>query len=132
MAAEAGAALELANRFCETLLARGEWDDALFSSDATLWHNTDERVLSLTRAVASRSRISASHPDFAVVDVTAAAWEAGFVVEFAYTATAGCGRAVRIPACIIGTIADGRVAGVAEYLDSTALAHLDVSAGADR
>lgn len=91
----------------------------LRTRDATTWHNTDGKDEPLRQSGARRRPVHEVVPDFHF-DVSAIhSWENGFAVQYVARGTLPDGSAVEAPACLIGTVRDGKVHRFEEYLDSS-------------
>ena len=96
----------------------------LYHADARIWHNTDAieqsvdqnlRVLRwLVRNTVQR-RYEAVHRELT---------ETGFVQMHVLHLQRNDGRAVRIPACLVARVTQGRIVRIDEYLDSAHTAAL--------
>jgi len=56
----------------------------------------------------------------------------GFVEEHRFAGTLADGTAIRIPACVVATVVDGRITSLREYLDSRAATKLTAALQAPR
>lgn len=118
----------LAARFFDAI-ERGEIDAVLgiYARDAVIWHNTDEQDSTpaqnaqvLTDFV---KRIRERRYENRRLDV----FPGGFVQQHVLTGTRADGMRLRLPACVICKVANGRIARLDEYFDSAAVAPWMVS-----
>jgi len=112
----------LADRFMGAI-ERGDVDEiaACYAPDARIWHNHDgeeesrEENLKVLRWVVKRLRNRKYHI------VSRRAFADGYVQQHRLTGQLANGAAFEMPACVVVTVKDGRIARLEEYLDS---AHL--------
>jgi ketosteroid isomerase-like protein len=118
-------ARELADRYVEAVMRSWTRDPSLYTADATKWHNTDEATEPVIRP-GDEERIALllrAVPDLSCEDIRVDAWNDGFVIRYVLTGTAD-GTPLRVPACIVATVREGRIARLEEYLDSAQSAPL--------
>ncbi len=114
----------LAERFGQ-LIAQGEIEASdLYSADGQGWHNTDEVWASLKEAGQRMAAVRSVVPDFHAEDVVAHPWPGGFAMEYVFVGTSVRGEKVRIPGCIVATVAERRINRIKEYVDSAHAAPL--------
>ncbi|MGI9054089.1 MAG: nuclear transport factor 2 family protein [Ilumatobacteraceae bacterium] len=111
--------LELAERFfaaIETgdLAAVGD----LYAPSAEIWHNHDGLVQDRESNLKTLAWMVANLPHRRYDVIRRSATADGFVQQHVLSATNRAGQNVELPACIICTIADGRIVRLDEYFDS--------------
>jgi ketosteroid isomerase-like protein len=114
----AEAMLALADRLFAAVLA-GDIDAlrAIYAPEAVIWHNTDgveERVEEHLRVAAWMAKIIS---DLRFDDVRRVATSEGFVAQHIVRGRTPSGREANIPWCAVGTVVDGRITRLDEYLD---------------
>lgn len=119
---------ELADRL-GAALAAGDADafDALFSPNFSIWYNFSDasldRAQALTFFADYFTRVSVRFSD-----ITRLATPTGWVQQHRVDADGPDGFEIRnMPACLVVTTADGKIAHIAEYLDSAQTAGFDSS-----
>lgn len=70
------------------------------------------------------SAVKAAVPDFRYGEIVCAATPDGFVEEHTVRGTLPDGEALELRLCVVGTVADGKVTSLREYLDSAGAAGL--------
>jgi ketosteroid isomerase-like protein len=120
------ATLELAKSLLDSV-ERGDVETmtTFFAPGATIWHNFDEvdgtveQTAGFLRAVLTKvTRVRYEERRCSVT-------QSGFVHQHLFTAQRNDdGVRVRIPACLIASIEDGKITRVEEYMDSAHLAEL--------
>jgi ketosteroid isomerase-like protein len=109
---------------------RGDLDAvrAIYAPDAVIWHNNDGVVQTVDenlRVLAwSTSRIAA----FRYEDVCRTATAEGFIEQHVLRGRAPNGEELHVAACIVCTVADGRITRLDEYFDSAQIAALTAGA----
>jgi ketosteroid isomerase-like protein len=104
----------------------------IYAPEATIWHNHDgvaqtvEENLAVLRWVVGRVR------DLRYEEIRRHVTADGFVQQHVLRGTAPSGHALAIAACLIGTVRDGRIVRLEEYLDPTQFAPLLVSTATKR
>ena len=117
--------LDLADRMFSAI-EDGDLDGLLACYDPgiVVWTNVDQRDKDLARSIRVIewlwSRLSDRHYDVTRRDVI----PGGFLQEHLLRGTAADGTAVAMPACIVATVADGRIVRINEYLDPAGIAAL--------
>ncbi len=109
----------LADRFMRAI-ERGDADEiaACYAPDARIWHNNDgkeqgpEENLKVLRWVERRL----ANRTYRVV--ARRAFADGYVQQHLLNGTLPDGAAFSMPACLVVTVKDGRIARLEEYLDS--------------
>lgn len=99
-------------------------DESLYAPDATTWHNVDETDIPHSQSRETMTLVRKVVPDFHAEDVHIHAWEDGFAMQYVFVGKANDGTSIRIPGCIIGTLKDGQIARIQEYVDSAHAAPL--------
>jgi ketosteroid isomerase-like protein len=120
---------DLARRFVEHF-NNGTWDAAMYAPGATVWHNTDEVDELASSRVEFRKGLQRLVGGLRFDDVRIRAWDDGFAAQYVVRGTLPGGAELRIPACLIGTTKDGRIARLQEYVDSAHAAPLREAAAA--
>jgi len=96
----------------------------LYDRDIVLWTNFDNRESDFHRSMKVLDWMITNLSDRRY-DVTRREVIAdGFLQEHVLHGTAPNGTAIAMPACIIATVADGRITRINEYLDPAAMAPL--------
>ena len=97
---------------------------AVYSDDVVVWTNFDDTEQPLDRAMAIVgwlcSKLGDRHYDVKRRELIAG----GFLQQHVLRGTAPDGTVVAMPACIVGTVTDGRITRVEEYLDPAGVAAL--------
>ncbi len=114
--------LALARRFIDAIEA-GDSDAALacYAPDAVIWHNTDEAeqdVAANGRTLRGLIRVTTRRR---YADRRVQAFPGGFVHRHVLEAEREDRPALRLPACIVCRVEDGRITRLDEYFDSRAL-----------
>jgi len=117
--------LQLAERLMNAITA-GDIDAVrdIYAPDAVIWHNNDcveqtvEQNLAVLRWVVKH--VAGLRYD----DIRRHRTESGFVQQHVLRGTAPNGAPLEISACLICTVADGRITRLEEYLDSAQIAPL--------
>lgn len=118
----------LAARFFDAI-ERGEIDAVLgiYARDAVIWHNTDEKDVTPAQNAQVLTdfvrRIRERRYDNRRIDV----FPGGFLQQHVLTGTRADGMRLRLPACVICKVANGRITRLDEYFDSAAVAPWMVS-----
>ena len=116
-------ALDLAKRLFAAITA-GDVDAAraIYAPDAIIWHNNDGATQTVDQNLATLAWIAGNVKDFRYEDVRCEATDSGFVEQHITRGITPKGTEFAFPACIVGTIVDGRITRIDEYLDSAHLA----------
>jgi ketosteroid isomerase-like protein len=110
--------LALADRMFRDI-ERGDLDDLreCYAPDIVVWANYDDREHDLDGSMRLLgwlcAKLADRHYDVRRRDVI----PGGFLQEHVLCGTAPDGSAVSMPACIVATVADGRIIRMHEYLD---------------
>ena len=115
--------LELADRFFAAIEA-GDITAVrdIYAPDAEIWHNTDGLVQTPDDNVRTLAWIAANLRDVSYTNIKRSATDDGFVQQHVLVATNRAGQRIEVPACIVTTVRDDRIARLDEYLDSAAVA----------
>lgn len=117
---------DIARRFFDAVL-RGELEAALAvcSDDATMWSaGTGPKTLPAKVLLPALLAVAENADEFAYEDIRCEATADGFVEQHTVTGRTHSGEAFSIPVCIVGTIANGRITAMREYLDPAQAAAL--------
>jgi ketosteroid isomerase-like protein len=90
----------------------------VYASDVVIWHNFDQVEQSLEDNLKVMMWMAKRMPDKHYDEIRRQPTPNGFVQQHVLRGTAPDGTAVEIPACLIVTIADGRITRLEEYLDT--------------
>jgi ketosteroid isomerase-like protein len=121
---EREAALDLARRL-SAAIAAGDRDAlrAIYAPDAVIWHNTDDVAQTVDQNLAVQAWLAQNMTGRRYEDVRLQATETGFVQTHVMRGRRG-DTEITILACIVVTVAGGRITRLDEYLDSAHLAPL--------
>ena len=97
---------------------------AIYAPDAVIWHNNDGASQSVAQNLVVLEWVVKNISGLRYEDVRRAPTPNGFVQQHVLRGTAPSGAAVEVAACIVCTVADGRITRLDEYLDSAAIAPL--------
>ena len=97
---------------------------ACYAPDVIVWHNSDGVEQSADENLRVLGWVIENIRDLRYEDIRRQRTPTGFVEQHVLRGTAPNGAALSIPACLIGTVVDGRITRLDEYLDSTQLAPL--------
>jgi uncharacterized protein len=96
---------------------------ALYAPDAVIWHNNDGVEQTPAENLVVLQWVVDNLADRAYEDVRRAEFEGGFVQQHVLRFTKA-GERREIPACIVASVADGRITRIDEYLDSAHIARI--------
>lgn len=96
----------------------------LYAPGAVIWHNTDSVEQTVDENTRTLGWVVDHLPDTHYEETRRSITSTGFVQQHVLVATNRRGDIVRVPACIVGTVADGAITRLDEYLDSAAVAEL--------
>jgi uncharacterized protein len=96
----------------------------IYAPDVRIWHNTDEQEQTLDENVRVLKWIGRNVTDLRYEDVRRQITANGFVQQHALCGTTVGGVELRIAACLVVGVADGRIVRIDEYVDSAALSGL--------
>jgi len=122
---EAGVAeaMAVAARWLPAFAAGQRAEEDLYAEVVTTWHNVGEWEAPIKKTP-SRTRQVNAGADLHIEDVRCRVFDGGFVVQATTVGTSAGGEAVRVPTCLVVTVADGRIQRFEEYADSAAAQRL--------
>jgi ketosteroid isomerase-like protein len=125
---EAGnqATLDLAKSLLDSV-ERGDVETMVtfFAPGATIWHNFDELDVTVEQTAGFMQAILTKVTGVRYEERRCSVTQTGFVHQHLFTAQRNDdGFRVRIPACMLASIEDGRITRIEEYMDSAHLAEL--------
>jgi ketosteroid isomerase-like protein len=97
---------------------------ALAAPDALFTQNTGGPGMNVDTLIKMSAGIHRALPDRRYENFVRSATDTGFVEEHDFVATLPNGEAFRLPAAVIATVIDGRIAELHEYIDSAGAAHI--------
>ena len=97
---------------------------ACYAPDVVVWHNSDGVAQSAEENLRVLGWVTKNIRDLRYDEVRRQRTPTGFVQQHVLRGTAPNGTALAIPACLVGTVVDGRITRLDEYLDSTHLTAL--------
>jgi len=97
--------------------------DALYHDDIRCWRNLDGRELVKKQALKT-VQFLATLDELSYEDIRVAPTPTGFVQQHILCCTTSSGEEVRVDACLVGTVEDGQIVRIDEYVDSAAMAPL--------
>lgn len=95
----------------------------LYAPDAVIWHNNDEVEQTVEQNLRVLQWVCDNLADRAYEDVRRHDFDGGFVQQHVLRFTKD-GERRGLPACIVATVADGRITRIDEYLDSAHVARI--------
>jgi ketosteroid isomerase-like protein len=120
-----GESLEVADKFFAAILrADLEAVRAIYAPDARIWHNHDRVTQDVTANLAVLAWVVKNVAGLRYEEIRREATPTGFVQQHVLRGTVPSGKAIEIPACIVCTVAGGRITRLDEYLDSAQIAAL--------
>lgn len=112
----------LAKRFIDAIEAGdAETIAAIYADDATIWHNHDNKTQTRAENLETLKGFIAGVPRRRYVERKVTSFPGGFVHQHVLIAETAKGRVLTLPACLICTVADGRITRLDEYFDSAPL-----------
>ena len=96
---------------------------AIYSPDAVIWHNTDGIEQNVDQNLATLRWVCDNLAERAYEEVRRTEFDGGFVQQHVLRFTKDGDRR-EIPACIVATVADGRITRIDEYIDSAHVARI--------
>ena len=96
----------------------------IYAADALIWHNTDGVEQSVEENLRVLGWMASTFAEKRYEDVRRQEWETGFVQQHVLHLRRADGTAISLPACIVATVADGRITRIDEYLDSAHVARI--------
>jgi ketosteroid isomerase-like protein len=117
--------LDLCERFFAAVTA-GDLDAVrtIYADDAVIWHNNDDAEQNVDENLRVLRWATSRIAGFRYEDVRRTATADGFIEQHVLRGTAPNGAELRVPACIVCTVADGRIMRLDEYFDSAQIAAL--------
>ena len=117
--------LDLCERFFAAVVA-GDLDAvrAMYAPGAVIWHNNDGAEQSVDENLRVLRWATTRIAGFRYEDMRRLATATGFIEQHTLRGQAPNGAELRVPACIVCTVVDGRIARLEEYLDSAQIAAL--------
>lgn len=94
------------------------FDPSLFTDDATMWHNTDGHDAPVAGRTEIQARIRALVPDYRIEDAVIDGFTDGWVSRHVVRGTLPDGGQLEMRVAVVGTVRDGKVARLQEYVDS--------------
>lgn len=115
------ASLAVGERLFDTV-EHGDLDDLrdIFTADAVVWHNTDEKLVDVETTIANLRKIRASATVFHYADIRREPTPSGFVQQHTLLLELPDGTRIRDLACCLCRVEDGRIARMDAYHDSVA------------
>jgi uncharacterized protein len=110
--------LMAANRFFDGLLA-GDLAklQAVCAPESVLWINLTEQERPLSASLPGFARLRSQVPDLRMETVRRRGLAGGFIEQHVLTGTMSDGETLRVVGCFIGTVEDGRITRLEEYVD---------------
>ena len=117
--------LALADRFFEAI-PKGDVETirSLYAPDAAIWHNNDRVAQSVDKNLRVLAWVAANVEGLRYEDVRRRVTANGWVQQHVLRGTAPNGEPLEIEACIVFTVAGGRITRLDEYLDPAQAAPL--------
>jgi ketosteroid isomerase-like protein len=117
--------LDLCDRFFAAVTA-GDLDAvrAMYAPNAVIWHNNDGAEQGVEENLRVLRWATTRIADFRYEDVRRTATASGFMEQHTLRGQAPNGEELRVPACIVCTVRDGRITRLDEYFDSAQIAAL--------
>ncbi len=117
--------LALCERFFAAV-ASGDLDAvrSMYAPDAVIWHNNDDAEQSVEQNLRVLRWATSNITGFRYEDARMTVTADGFMEQHVLRGTAPNGDEVRVPACIVCAVRDGRITRLDEYLDSAQVASL--------
>jgi ketosteroid isomerase-like protein len=101
-----------------------------YAPDAKIWHNTDDAEQSRDDNAETLKGFVQRISNRVYANRRLQAFEGGFVQQHELTGVRADGVAVRLTACIVCAVEDGRITRLDEYFDSAQVAQFRVGAAA--
>lgn len=122
---DGAAVLALADRMFRAI-ETGDLDAlrAVYADDVVVWTNFDDTEQPLDRAMSIVGWLCSKLADRRYDVKRRELIDGGFLQQHVLRGTAPDGTAVAMPACIVGSVAGGRITRVEEYLDPAGVAAL--------
>lgn len=90
----------------------------IFTPDARIWHNTDNRSISVEQSIRSIRAIQKDAQDYRYTAIRRLPTPEGFVQQHVLVMRLANGTEITDPACCVCRVVDGRVAHMDAYHDS--------------
>jgi ketosteroid isomerase-like protein len=97
---------------------------AVYAPDAVIWHNNDGIEQGVDDNLRILGWMASTFAARSYDEVRRHEWDTGFVQQHVLRLTRADGTVVELPACIVGTVADGKITRIDEYLDSAHIARI--------
>ena len=97
---------------------------ALYAPGAVVWHNTDGAEQTAEENLTVLRWVIDHLADRRYEEVRRSPTASGFVQQHVLRCTRADGERVEVPACLVVTVAGGRITRLEEYLDSAHVARL--------
>lgn len=115
----------VARQLVERLLAKDVDGVAdLYTDDMTAWRNSDGRTLVKKQALKVVRILTGNLHDLSYENIRVTPTATGYVQQHTMKCTAPNGRPVEAHVCMIATLENGKIAHVAEYMDTAQMAPL--------
>jgi ketosteroid isomerase-like protein len=117
--------LDLAERFFAAI-PKADLDTvrAIYAPDAAIWHNNDRLTQTVDENIAVLEWVTKNISGIRYENVRRHVTPSGFVQQHVMRGTAPNGKPLELEACILCTVAGGRITRLDEYLDSAQVAVL--------
>lgn len=116
-------AMTVAQRWLPSFAAGKRADEDLYAEVVTTWHNVGEWEAPIKKTP-SRTRQVNAGADLHIEDARCRVFDGGFVVQATTVGTSAAGESVRVPTCLVVTVAHGKIQRFEEYADSAAAQRL--------
>jgi ketosteroid isomerase-like protein len=97
---------------------------AVYAPGAVIWHNTDGIEQDVPANLAVLGWMAANFSDRSYCEVRRHEWDTGFVQQHVLRMTKRDGTRVELRACVVATVADGKVTRIDEYLNPAEVARI--------
>lgn len=102
----------------------GALRERCYAPDALVWHNYDDRAQTVDQNLRTLGWVTRNVTHLRYEDVRRQVTTTGFVQQHVLRGVAPDGTELEVPACLVVTVADERIARIDEYLDTAALGPL--------
>ncbi|MBN9493874.1 nuclear transport factor 2 family protein [bacterium] len=92
--------------------------EELYAPTIVIWHNYDGVEQSLSENLRTLRWLTRNVTDLRYEEIRVLETPGGFVQQHVLRATGPGGVRLEIPACMVGTVNDGQITRIDEYLDS--------------
>ena len=96
----------------------------IYAPDCRIWHNSDGVAQTVEQNLMVLGWVTKHVRDRRYEDVRLQRTPTGFVQQHVLRGATASGKSLSVPACLVGTVADGRITRLDEYLDMAHLAAL--------